>query len=122
MIRYFDTSAVAKVLNDGQNGAARRAAFLAWGRTWLSSQLAASELHRLAGVWPLRFRPSIRRLGPLNSSMSSERTSSERTLGPALARTFDVVHVAMAAQCVVTYNTRQMEVARSVKLAVVSPR
>jgi uncharacterized protein len=82
----------------------------------------AAELRRLSGV---SHRPSTA-VGAFELvDVEREDFVQARTLGPALAGTLDVVHVAVAvrvgAQCVVTYDTRQVEVARTVGLAVVSP-
>lgn len=128
MIRYFDTSAVAKILIDEPGSLALRALLPGWASdALLSSQLMTTELHRLAGRVAIAPQIIHAAIGAFELvDVEREDFVQARTLGPALARTLDVVHVAIAlrvgAQCVVTYDTRQMEVARTVGLAVVSPR
>lgn len=85
-----------------------------------------TELHRLAGRVAIAPQIIHAAIGAFELvDVEREDFVQARTLGPALARTLDVVHVAIAvrvgARCVVTYDTRQMEIARTVGLAVVSP-
>lgn len=127
MIRYFDTSAVARILIDEPGSLALRALLHRWtSDTLLSSQLMATELHRLAGRVAIAPQIIHAAIGAFELvDVEREDFVQARTLGPALARTLDVVHVAVAvrvgAQCVATYDTGQIEVARTVGLAVVSP-
>lgn len=127
MIRYFDTSAVAKILLDEQHSRRLRSAVPDWqADTLLSSQLMATELHRLAVRAPIPPQTVEMAIAAFQIvDVEREDFVLARTMGPAAARTLDVVHVAVAirvgAKCIVTYDDRQSEVARSVGLAVVSP-
>ena len=127
MIRYLDTSAVAKVILDERHTPALRAALRAWSADDLvSSQLMATELHRLAtrlGIAPAVAATTVSAFEVID--VEREDFVAARLLAPASVRTLDVLHVAVAARIeadvIVTYDQRQAEVAAAAGLAVAAP-
>jgi predicted nucleic acid-binding protein len=127
VIRYLETSAVAKVIMNEQHTPALRAALLDWSADELvSSQLMATELHRLAarlGVPPTAATAVVSAVEVID--VEREDFIAARRMAPRSARALDVLHVAVAARVgadvIVTYDERQAEVAQSVGLAVVTP-
>lgn len=128
MIRYLDTSAVAKVILDEEHTAAMRAALRTWSEDEIvSSQLMATELHRMAarlGV-PASLATAVVSAFEL-IDVERDDWITGRQMEPQIARTLDVVHVAVAARIgagvMVTYDRRQAEVARTAGLAVLAPQ
>lgn len=127
MIRYLDTSAVAKVILAERHTPALRAALRAWSADDLvSSQLMATELHRLAarlGIPPEAAATAVSTFELID--VEREDFIAARSMSPPSARTLDVVHVAVAARVgadvIVTYDQRQAEVAAAAGLEVVAP-
>lgn len=128
MIHFFDTSAIAKVILDERESAALRAQLRRWsGDSLVSSQLMATELHRLArrlGVPPETVNVVISMVDLVD--MERDDFVTARTLNPSQARTLDVLHVAVASRLsvdtFVTYDERQAEAATAQGLVVSSPR
>ena len=125
MIRYLDTSAIAKS-GPSTNGTrkALRTALSSWSADELvSSQLMATELHRVSDA----ARRSAGRSGRL--SIRIDRTGAEdfvvAGLGARYCEDLDVLHVAVAlrigADVIVTYDRRQAEVADAAGLEVLAP-
>lgn len=127
MIRYLDTSAVAKVILDEVHTQPLRAALRRWQRDDLvSSQLMATELYRLVdrlGVPTALAEAVVAGLEVIDVERDDFLVAAR--LGPANARTLDVLHVAVAhrvgADALVTYDHRQAEVAEAAGLAVIAP-
>lgn len=127
MIRYLDTSAVAKVVLAERHTPALRGALRAWSADDLiSSQLMATELLRLAAR--LGIPPAVAATAASTFELidvEREDFIAARSMAPPLARTLDVLHVAVAARVgadvIVTYDQRQAEVASAAGLEVAAP-
>lgn len=127
MIRYLDTSAAAKIFVAEEYTAALRSAARTWTKDDLvASQLMATELHRLAARLGIPAGTADQVLDAVELiDVDREDFVAARSLGPAGARTLDVLHVAVATRIgadeLVTYDLRQAEVARGVGLVVTGP-
>jgi predicted nucleic acid-binding protein len=125
VIRYLDTSAIAKVVLEERHTQALRTALSSWSADELvSSQLMATELHRVMT------RLAVPQAAAAASAFELIELELEdfvvaRDLAPATARTLDVLHVAVAlrigADVIVTYDRRQAEVADAAGLEVLAP-
>lgn len=128
MIRYLDTSAVAKVLLDEDHHAAMRRALPSWADDdLLSSQLMATELHRLAARIGLARQLVDLAVGAFELvDLDRGDFLAARHMSPSGARTLDALHVAVAARIgadsFVTYDRRQADAAELLGLAVLTPR
>jgi uncharacterized protein len=127
VIRYLDTSAVAKVIQGERHTPAVCAALRAWSADDLvSSQLMATELHRLAARLGIPSAVAVAAVSAFEViHVECDDFIAARSMAPPSARTLDLLHVAVAsrvrADVIVTYDQRQAEVAAAVGLAVVAP-